>query len=424
MNLLEKSTRWFILSLALIALFWMGGFYFFLKYSINRNHDNQLENQKGLLINKYLADRAAIQGFDYLENSFKIEKVDILKYSTFIDKFSDTLLREPYNGKMAPFRQYQTKFRIPQENEHYLLTIYKPKVNDSDLFNSVFIGVIMLLTFTVLILWFLNKRLLSKIWAPFYHTLSQLQDFELTRNASLELQDTDIKEFAELNAAVISLTQKSKRAFESQKHFIENAAHEIQTPLAVIKNKIELAFQNTQLGEKELKILLGINEAANKLSKMNKTLQLISRIENNQYVEKEEIDLSRLIRVNIGFFEDKILTKGIKIIQNIEQDVRLLNNKLMIEILINNLIKNAVYHNIDEGFVQIDLTPNKLVISNSGEKMSDEKVDLLKRYNSGRVKAESTGLGLSIIAKICEVNNFEVKQHFEGNIYQMEVNFA
>lgn len=251
--------------------------------------------------------------------------------------------------------------------------------------------------------------MLTKIWKPFELTLSKLKNFDLQKHDIIEYEPTGILECNKLNKAVENLTIKSKKAFESQKHFVENTSHEIQTPLAVIKNKIELAFQNLELTESNIKILLEINEAANKLSKMNKTLLLLSRIENNQYIEQQDVNISNLTRKIFGYFEDKIDAKRLIIHQDITPSILVKGNKLMLEILITNLIKNAVYHNIEDGFIEVLVINNMFVIKNSGEEINNTEENFFKRYNTGIKESASNGLGLSIINKICDVNNYKLR---------------
>lgn len=157
---------------------------------------------------------------------------------------------------------------------------------------------------------------------------------------------------------------------------------------------------------------------------MNKTLLLLSRIENNQYIEQQDVNISNLTRKIFGYFEDKIDAKRLIIHQDITPSILVKGNKLMLEILITNLIKNAVYHNIEDGFIKVIVISNMFVIKNSGEEINNTEENFFKRYNTGIKESASTGLGLSIINKICDVNNYKLNFHFFKSTYLMEVEFA
>jgi len=423
MKLLEVTLRNFLFILFSVLTVWTILLYVFLSSSISANQDAQLDARKNTLLEFLSQNRDQIASISQMDSNIELREVDLLSYSTMVDKFKDTLFVGGISATPLKYRKLSSRYRNPDSNTHYILTIYDEKVDDTILLRNLILGVILFSIGILTFLYFFNRIMLSKIWKPFELTLSNLKNFDLQTHDIIEYTNTGILEFNELNKAVENLTIKSKKAFESQKHFVENTSHEIQTPLAVIKNKIELAFQNPELSESNTKILLEINEAANKLSKMNKTLLLLSRIENNQYVEQQDINISNLTRNILGYFEDKIDSKNIKILQDISPSILVKGNKLMLEILITNLIKNAVYHNIEDGFIDIRVLDNMFIIKNSGEQIINSEENFFKRYKSGVNKSVSTGLGLSIINKICEVNNYKLNFHFSESTYLMEVEF-
>jgi signal transduction histidine kinase len=403
---------------------WAAILYIFLSSSITANQDTQLDSRKNTLIEFLNQNRNQIGQVSQMDQNVALKEIDVLSYSTMIDEFKDTVLISGISTSPIKYRKLTTRYRNPDTNIHYKLSIYDQKVNDKILLKNLVIGVVFFFFGILAFLYFFNKLMLTKIWKPFEETLSRLKDFDLQKHDIIEYKSTKIVEFNELNKAVENLTIKSKKAYESQKHFVENTSHEIQTPLAVIKNKIELAFQNPELSENNAKILLEINEAANKLSKMNKTLLLLSRIENNQYVEQHDVNISSLTRKILGYFEDKIDAKRLKIHQEISPSIQVNGNKLMLEILITNLIKNAVYHNIEDGFIEVHVLEKMFVIKNSGEEITNSEENFFKRYKSGVNKSVSTGLGLSIINKICEVNSYKLNFHFSQSTYLLEVEFS
>ncbi len=424
MKLLEVTLRNFLFILFPVLTVWTILLYAFLSNSITANQDEQLKTRKNTLIEFLNQNQDQIDRIQQMDANVDVREVNIVSYSTMVDQFKDTLLSTGISQSPNKYRKLSTRYRNPETNIHYVLTIYDQKVEDTTLLRNLVIGVVIFFFGMLGFLYFFNKLLLNKLWKPFELTLNNLKNFDLQKHDVIKYEPTNIIEFNELNKAVEDLTYKSKKAFESQKHFVENTSHELQTPLAVIKNKIELAFQHPDLSESNVKLLLEINEAANKLSKMNKTLLLLSRIENNQYVEQHDINISSLTRTVLGYFEDKIDAKQLTIHQDIAPIIHVKGNKLMLEILITNLIKNAVYHNIKEGYIEIRVLENMIMIKNSGEEIIDSEEKFFKRYKSGVSKSVSTGLGLSIINKICDTNNYKLNFHFFKSTYLIEVEFS
>ena len=219
------------------------------------------------------------------------------------------------------------------------------------------------------------------------------------------------------------MTERIKNDYLNLKEYIENASHEIQTPLAIINSKMELLLQSGDMKEKQYKTVADAYEASNRLSRLNKTLILLAKIENRQFPESEPVNPAIMINHQLESLEDLIYAKKIKVVKQVEEQVTVLMNPYLAEILLVNLIKNALRHNIPGGDLKIELTGNSLVIANSGPALTLDPDMLFKRFHTSSSSPESLGLGLSIVQKICTMYGFKVSYSYQNNMHVMLVVF-
>ena len=132
---------------------------------------------------------------------------------------------------------------------------------------------------------------------PLYALLRWLDGYTVgARNAPLAVE-TSVTEFRKLNDAARRYAERAESSFERQKQFIGNASHEMQTPLAVCRNRLEMlvddahALTGEQLGE-----IAKVQRTLDYLVRLNRSLLLLSKIDNGQFPEAEEVDVNALVR--------------------------------------------------------------------------------------------------------------------------------
>lgn len=105
------------------------------------------------------------------------------------------------------------------------------------------------------------------------------------------------------------MTDKIYNDYVNMKEFTENAAHEMQTPIAVVLSKLELLLQDTNLKEEQEQSILQSTKALGQSSKLNKNLLLLAKIENNQFETTEESNLEEVTKKYLQFFDEFIKEK-------------------------------------------------------------------------------------------------------------------
>ncbi len=287
------------------------------------------------------------------------------------------------------------------------------------------IAVVTLLFFALLVIGFilLNRRIAKQIWRPFRNTLEKLKSFDLTTQQTVFFDKTDIEEFEELNQSLQKLIDKNISVYNQQKTFIENASHELQTPLAVLKSKLDLLLQNKDLTNEQSEIINAIELPLSRVSRINKNLLLLAKIENNQFIEIEQINISEVLSKAIENIQEVAEVRGLELFTSIEPNIFVKMNPTLCEVLISNFLQNSIRHNKQGGEIQVKLSANGLIVSNSGEPLSIKPEELFVRFKKNDSSKESIGLGLAIVKGIVDLYDFSIRYSFENSMHHFELKF-
>ncbi|MEO6455554.1 MAG: HAMP domain-containing sensor histidine kinase, partial [Ginsengibacter sp.] len=337
----------------------------------------------------------------------KDEQEDFIPSGSVIKRnFSTVDVFDKVHRENVSYRQLQ--FHISASGKGYNIAIRKSQRESEDIIEFIFKITSLLVIILLIALFLINRFILSKLWKPFHATLEQINRFNLSDKNVVQLGHNNIDEFTELNTAVNIMTSRVNQDYNEIKSFTENASHEIQTPLAIIKSRLELLSQFENLKEEQMNTVQSIYEAVNRLSKLNQSLILLTKIDNRQFSEMDKVSLGVFINKNITYYEELIAAKNIVLTKHIYGDVIVEMNETLGEILISNLITNAIKHNDDEGSIEINLNYKQLSISNTGAAPDRDPLEMFERFKKDKVTSESLGLGLSIVKKICERYHFSI----------------
>ncbi|OJV19123.1 MAG: hypothetical protein BGO21_20670 [Dyadobacter sp. 50-39] len=331
----------------------------------------------------------------------------------------DTSLYYKETGQQVNF-QMLTR-RLEWNGKYYLVTTYVSSKEISHLIIKVFIAEIVIFLFLLLGIVIINRRSSRLLWQPFYDTLKRAGAYDVVRNPELQLEkQTDISEFNRLNSELTDLVEKVNRVYSNQKQFVENASHEMQTPLAIIRSKMELLINDPALTERTASLLADITSANERLSQLNKSLLLLAKIDNNQFPEQDRVNvtdvLEKILHNYQQHYEDfPALSKSI------QPDVFIVANLSLVEILLSNLVGNAVVHNIPEGYIKVALDASKLVIENSGNPISGDPEALFERFKKGDDASKTTGLGLALVKQITRLYQLRLQYHYQNKLHRMTV---
>src|SRR5665213_1376826 len=313
-------------------------------------------------------------------------------------------------------------FPLHFQNNWYKVTIAKPIEGMHHLSRALITISISTILLIILISVLLNSFLLRRLWRPFYQSLKAMRNFKLGENSSLYFPKTSTSEFAFMNESLLLATDKAKQDYLLLKEFTENASHEIQTPLSVIRSKLDMILQEEGLSQKQSELAKEAYASLKKLSRLNQSLLMLAKIENQLFANKEMMNLKEKAEEKIEQFRELWKNNQITIASEINESFCFINPELL-DILLNNLFSNASNHNVPNGFIKINLAKNKLTISNSGSPKPLDKNKLFTRFYKPSISSNSNGLGLSIIKQITILSAVSVSYNYDENVHSFIVAF-
>ncbi|MGY0036463.1 sensor histidine kinase [Pedobacter sp. NJ-S-72] len=303
----------------------------------------------------------------------------------------------------------------------YEIMIMASKFERQEQIKSIILIILLPVMILLLILWMVNRVLIKRMWLPFRQLLTNIKAFNINQEKVFEPIHTRIEEFQELNKAVLDVSLKVKSDYREIKLFTENASHEMMTPLAVINSKLDTLLQSNTLGKEESEILADLYKATSKLTKLNQSLLLLVKIDNNQLQDKEEIDLKVLINEKISYFQELIQKRDLQI-ETKMSSFSVFANRSLIEILINNLFSNAIRHNYSGGSVLITITEDSLIFSNTSSRGALHPLKIFERFYKDNA-SDGTGLGLAILKQVCLKQNYKLNYSYEHEYHQFKITF-
>jgi signal transduction histidine kinase len=333
-------------------------------------------------------------------------------------RFLDTVYRDDDEKDLEAARALISSVNVSGQN--YRIMVTQSKVETEDLIQIIFLITIGVIATLLVILIILNRVILKSIWKPFYKILFQLKEFSLANHATINSTPSNIDEFTELDQAVISMADRVKSDYQNLKAFTENASHELMTPISVINSKLDTLVQTDEFTDKQSKLLNDIYGTVTRLTRLNKSMLLLAKIENGLIQDNQDVDLKEVLEECLYQHEEMTHQLNIKLVTALH-DKHLQANKSLIEILLNNLLSNAIRHNQQNGELSVYLTTGKLTISNTG-KGSFSFQQVLKRFHKSD-GSEGIGLGLTLCKQICDNYGFKLDYEQTGNIHIFSVTF-
>ncbi len=292
-----------------------------------------------------------------------------------------------------------------------------------DLIESTGLMFICILVLFLVGSYLITRRLSRTLWKPFYATLNQIEAYEIDQNRIFNFEDVKIEEFERLNKALLNLEKKNTLIFNNQREFIENAAHELQTPLAIFQAKLNTLMQFKELTTEQFIVVESLSNSVNRLKRLNKNLLLLSKIGTEKQKDLEFINLNELIQLQLDFFKEQGESKGIEIDIRRNETCVVFTNPILLDVMISNLFSNAIKHNVQKGRVQIDINAKAITFANSGQfvRLPDEK--LFQRFSKISSNDNGSGLGLSIVYRVVSLSEWEVTYDFKENLHIFKIDF-
>lgn len=352
----------------------------------------------------------------------KLVAIPLQEYREEFREFSDTLVMHSQLNRMESHLKLDAIKNV--NGRSYLISLYDVIIEPDDIQDGLresLTTMYLLLLAATLMIGFIASYFFLR---PFNLTLEQIQKFSLKdSDQKIVFPRSGVKEFKRLNQFLSEMTKKVQSDYRSLKEFSENASHEFQTPIAVIQSKLELLLGDEDLTEQQIEQVSYIQNAIRRLSSLSNSLALLTKIDNKEFSNVSELDISEILSGMLEEFKELIDLKQIETETDLSNGVKLEADKVLIEILLTNLINNAIRHNWEEGKIKISLNDSSLIISNSGPELSINPDDLFRRFKKSNQSAQSLGLGLAIVKKICDFYGYEIKYELKEGFHTIQIDF-
>jgi len=341
-----------------------------------------------------------------------IEEIPYEEAVSFNETYITTKVYFPTELEDEEVRMLITAFKCELNGKYYQLKFFTSTVESEDLIKNMLYLLIALWVCLALALVFASRAIINKTNKPLFSLLSDLKRFQLDNTQMIELPVTSIREYKELNRSVNKMLEENIKAYTEQKNFIENASHELQTPVAIAINKLELLLYSQQLTDSQASEVNSILSGLIRMKKLNASLLLLSKIRNKQYPGIEQVDLSVVFLDVLDSLAGIIEHKEIKleIMDNGSPTINM--NPDLAHIMAINLVKNAIAHNNKGGSIGIKFESCSVTIANDGKRHEDD-FNIFERYVSSLGNSESSGLGLSIVKSIAGLFNIDIGYRYD-----------
>ena len=422
MRLLQVSLRSLLLYSLLLVIVSIPISFLSISAILNHEVDETLEMQSEQFLKH-------VKGFEYLEDLERdLIVLDQLTYNVHIkpapgatpgQAFETLYIYDSLEQEDRPYRMLASVVQI--KGQPYRLTIAMSLVDNYQLLNAIGLVQSVLIVALAGGLLFINRSLSRKLWKPFYKTLDNLKAYEVDKNETIDTAQTRISEFDDLNKTIGTLTERNRKIFLQQKEFIEDAAHELQTPIAVFQAKLDLLMQQPGLSESAAEIISRLENTAQRMSRLNKNLLLLSKIDNRQFSQAERVELDALVREHVVKLKPRAEENGLRLVESFKP-FGITTNRTLMEVLATNLLHNAILHTASGGSIFVTVEPGKLEVSNTGTPLqSPERI--FDRFRKESSSNRGSGLGLAIVKKICENFGYQVSYAFVNGNHTFSIRF-
>lgn len=424
MSLIKLIRRYLFASTLAVLLVGCISHFLIFRFFIHYSSDRMLKDQQARIENYVSQNDTLPLAATLVLKPARIEEKRI-SATQLLEKevFKDTIMYSEETGTFTPYRQLY--FTVSYRNEHHQININQPTMISNDLFYAIVSSLLILLILFILFTYLIEYLLKKNIWKPLNRNLQKLHEYDLRANTALSLSNHGIKEFDEINEVIMRMVDKINEDYENSRLFTEDVSHEMQTPLSIIKSKIDLLMQNPVLMQDNTNkdSIKTISRAVSRLSKLNKSLSLITRINNNQYNKKEFVQFNEKTALYLADLAELFEAKNLTISTTI-RPCQLYINPSLAEILLSNLLSNAIRHNIADGQIDITLDESHLIISNTCIAATNNSTNLFNRMTFHNKSEDSLGLGLNIVKSICDKNGFHASYDYpQENIFRITVSF-
>lgn len=413
MTLTTRIIRRVSAFLFVVLTLWSVLFYLVMMDEITDEVDDAIDLYAEDVITRYLAGKELPDTDNGTNNSYHIHHVTD-EYARTHPHFSytDETLYIRDKREAEPARVMKTIFRNAA-GEWMELTVMTPTIEKKDLMESIAYWILGLYITVVLTIIVVNAWVIRRSMRPLYRLLGWLDRYNINEQTKPIDNPTTVTEFQTLNDAILRFSKRNQELFEQQKRFIGDASHELQTPIAICQNRLEMLC-DTDMSEEQMGEIFKTLQTLEHMSELNRSLLLLSKIDNNQYLDTVPVDMVSLISQTQSEYRRMATERKVKV--TIEETTPLVwtMNPTLAKVLVHNLYRNALVHNLTEGGgeLHIYIGIGEISFTNTGSPMPLDREHIFDRFYKAGGREGSSGLGLAIVKAICQTSKLTIDYDF------------
>lgn len=409
--------------LVLVLSFWAVFFYWAMIEEVNDETDDSLTDYAETIIIRALSDEELPSSSNGSNNQYYLYDVseEYAQQHPHIS-YHDEMVYIEEKKEEEPARVLMVIFKT-DSGSYKELVVYTPTIEKYDLRQAMLEWIVFLYIILLLSILAVNAGVFQRNMKPLYVLLEWLEQYRLGEKTAPLKNKTQITEFRKLNEATMIAVERSEKQFEQQRLFIGNASHEMQTPLAICQNRLEALMDEGSFTEQQLTELAKTHQTLENLTRMNKSLLLLCKIENHQFGDVKNICLNDLLDTYLPDYEEAYSYRRLQVKVKSEGCFSLFISESLASVLLTNLVKNAFVHTPEGGEIEVHSTRESFIVSNDGKEPLDPN-RIFERFYQGKKKEGSTGLGLALVDSICKVNHLIISYSYINRRHQFTVSHA
>lgn len=418
MKLIHKVTLRLALAIMPVLLIWAIAFYFTMVHQVNDETDDSLDDYAEMIARRVVSGDELPTPGDGSNNTYSIELLPATEHYDDSKTYEDREVYLHWKREGEPARVL-TKIFHDTDGTAYKLVVSTPTFERDDIIRALLIHIATIYALLLCVILVVTVLVFKISMKPLYSLLKWLDGYRPGGGMEGFPNEETVVEFRKLTQAARETIERAENHLERQKQFIGNASHELQTPLAVLGNRIEWMMDNTTLTEEQFGELSKMRQSIHRLVRLNRTLLLLSRIDSGHFLDKADVDIVPVIENELEVYNEIFADKGITCNVKVPQRFVVQMDEMLATTMVTNLIKNAFVHSMGSGVVEITLSRGELTVSNNGYEALDKARLFDRFYTSG--KTGSTGLGLALVKSIAGSYGFGLEYAFKENKHSFKI---
>ena len=420
MKLIHKVTLRLALAIMPVLLIWAIAFYFTMVHQVNDETDDSLDDYATMIAHRVVSGDELPTPGDGSNNTYSIELLPATEHYDDSKTYEDREVYLHWKREGEPARVL-TKIFHDTDGTAYKLVVSTPTFERDDIIRALLIHIATIYALLLCVILVVMVLVFKISMKPLYSLLKWLDGYRPGGGMEGFPNEETVVEFRKLTQAARETIERAENHLERQKQFIGNASHELQTPLAVLGNRIEWMMDNTSLTEDQFAELSKMRQSIHRLVRLNRTLLLLSKIDNGHFLDRSDVDIVPIVENELELYKE--IFAGKELVCNVNMPKRFIVNmdEMLATTMVGNLIKNAFVHSSEGGTIEITLSRGELTVANNGDEALDGARLFDRFYTSG--KTGSTGLGLALVKSISGYYGYGLEYVFKEARHSFTIRF-